>query len=476
VAKRRGHRNTKFLGKRVEPDGVDAVLGDDESSSVEQGPSKVTVVIGALRAGPWNGGDPCRRHRPSLARSNKFRHDVSMTNNRAMNACVAIFAVLGLVFAAGSCTHTPEVATEKLDAALQKVVREDDDVFGAVVAVDAPKLGLSYEGAAGLAQVDAGVPMTTSTAFLSASVGKLLVAATVLSLAGANIIDLDAPLSRYVDLEQSGARDLPVRGGNDALAAITVRQLLTHKSGLPDYFSDASRDGAPRLFDLIVDAPERTFTRADLFSYCRDHFDAVGAPGTVFHYADTNFDLLGLVLEGATGAARYTDVVRTRVLEPLGLTHTWAHSEAAPVDVVVADVYVRGKNLRDAPALSADQAGGGYITTLADLRAFMRGLLRGNPVSLDELGGDFTLDAMHAGIDVGGPLWRIRPGGVFFALASQPTLLGHSGATGVWAYVAEGLDAVIVGAVSTSAWQEKHVEFLLSDVVPVLQATVPPPR
>jgi D-alanyl-D-alanine carboxypeptidase len=128
--------------------------------------------------------------------------------------------------------------------------------------------------------------------------------------------------------------------------------------------------------------------------------------------------------------------------------------------------------MRGAPALSVDQAGGGLATTVEDLRLFLRALVDGHPVPLSAFETDFERDAMHAGIDVGRCAWRIRPGSVFFALAGMPVLVGHSGATGVWAYYAKDWDAVLVGAVSDSRWQEKHVEFLLSEIVPVL-ARVP---
>jgi hypothetical protein len=75
--------------------------------------------------------------------------------------------------------------------------------------------------------------------------------------------------------------------------------------------------------------------------------------------------------------------------------------------------------------------------------------------------------------DVGRGLWRIRPGAVSFTLSGMPTLVGHSGATGVWAYYIAEWDAVVVGAVSDSRWQERHVEFLLSDVVPTLARVRP---
>ena len=87
-----------------------------------------------------------------------------------------------------------------------------------------------------------------------------------------------------------------------------------------------------------------------------------------------------------------------------------------------------------APSLSEDQAGGGLVTTAADLRSLLRGQVEGRPIAFTELETDFTVDAMHAGIDVGRCVLRIRPGGIFFALGGLPTLVGHSGATVVWAY------------------------------------------
>jgi D-alanyl-D-alanine carboxypeptidase len=390
------------------------------------------------------------------------------------------------MIAAVGCSHSAAEARERLDKALNAAVTADagdddaDDVHGGVMLVDAPRHGLLSRSAAGIRTVATGAPMTAETAFLSASVGKLFVAAAVLNAVKDGLIELDAPMTRYVAID--AVAGLPVVGGDDALARVTVRQLLSHRSGLPDYFSDASSDGAPRLFDLIASAPERRYTRQDLLDYARAHYKPVGAPGERFHYADTNSDLLGMVLEGATGAEHFSDVVRARVIDPLGLKHTWYHAfEAHPTDaagdaIPVADVFVNGVNLWGIAALSADQAGGGLVTTVDDLRAFMRGLVAGTPVSFDDFGDDYAQDAMHAGIDVGLGVWRIRPGGVFFLLASQPTLVGHSGATGVWAYYAKDLDAVVVGAVSSAAWQEKHIEFLLSEVLPALAATRTTPQ
>jgi D-alanyl-D-alanine carboxypeptidase len=365
-------------------------------------------------------------------------------------------------------------AEAKLDQALADIVEgnSESDVRSAVLWVDTRKQGIDRGFAHGIANVAEGTAMTTETPFLSASVGKLFVAAAVMKLVADGRLNLDTPLTRFVsEAELSG---LPVEGGDAALPRLTVALLLSHRTGLPDYFSDASRDGAPRLFDRIAEAPNQTWTRAQMLDYARAHYAPVGPVGGAFHYADTNYDLLGMVLEGVTGKPFHV-VVRELVLDPLQLSHTWYHAFEPPPHGLPApaDVWVSGVNLRGAPALSVDQAGGGLVTTVGDLRSFLRSLVAGNPVALSVFETDFAENAMHAGIDVGRGSWRIRPGAVTFALSGMPTLVGHSGATGVWAYYVAEWDAVVVGAVSDSRWQERHVEFFLTDVIPTLARVRP---
>jgi len=139
-----------------------------------------------------------------------------------------------------------------------------------------------------------------------------------------------------------------------------------------------------------------------------------------------NVDVLGVVLEWIAPTCRavpaetraFHEVVR--VLNPLALSSTWYHAFEPPpagVDVtLIADVVVDGVNLRGAPSLSADQAGGGLITTTADLTRLMRGLVAQNPVSLDAPARDFARDTVHSGIDIGLGAWRLRPAGVTFML------------------------------------------------------------
>jgi len=244
-------------------------------------------------------------------------------------------------------------------------------------------------------------------------------------------------------LTPADLRGLPVSGGDAAAGDITVRQLLTHRSGLPDYFSESpTNDGTPTVLQVLKDEPNRAWTRAEVLDYTRDHFDPAGAPGERFLYSDVNYELLGLVIEAVTDE-RFADVVRDRVIVPLGLTSTWYHHfHEPPSGLALDDVWIDDVKVGGAPCLSVDGAGGGLATTSGDLRTVVRALVDGEPLALATLAADTTRDAIIGGIDYGRGLWTVRPGGIFFAMGSLPELQGASGATGSFAYYVARHDVI----------------------------------
>jgi D-alanyl-D-alanine carboxypeptidase len=374
-------------------------------------------------------------------------------------AVVIAGGILMLYWLAGgfSGTITPEEARSEIEALFADAV-EDPSVHNAVLYVDAPGLTVRVSLAAGVAHASDGAPMTTETPFLAASVGKLFTASTVMALVGDGMLSLDDPVIAHVDAARMNA--LPTA----APEAITLRDLLTHRSGLPDYFEGETHDGAPNVLELLRTEPERSWTVDQLLDYTAEHFEAVGEPGDKFLYADTNYDLLGLVVESATGAP-YPVAVRERVLVPLDLTRTWYYNdEPAPtVDgepLRYGDAFLDDTNVAGAPALSLDGAGGGVATTTRDLDRFMRGLLAGKPVALGELQESWTTRALGPGIDYALGLWRITPRGVY-PLLNDGEILGVSGSTGSFVYWAPEYDAVIAGTFNQTGYQRAHVMFLL---------------
>jgi D-alanyl-D-alanine carboxypeptidase len=177
---------------------------------------------------------------------------------------------------------TPSAAsTEKrLQTTLDRV-RRQQKLPGAAAAVVFPD-GHVWTGTSGLADVSTRQPVRADTLFAVASVTKTFIAALVLQLAEDGAVDLDETLSRWVPTFPNSRR-------------ISLRQLLSHTSGLADYVSDGRFLAAQRRHGL-----DAVWTPKQLLRYVPE---PLAAPGERWIYSNTNFLLLGLVIERATHSA-----------------------------------------------------------------------------------------------------------------------------------------------------------------------------
>ena len=162
--------------------------------------------------------------------------------------------------------------------------------------------GRQWTGISGVADLATGRALTLDTPFAIASVSKTFLAAEVLLLIDAGQLSLD----------DAPARLLPTTlvGGAPIDPLITVRMLLDHTSGLGDYLTSRSLDAAVRAEPMAVWTPEQSLAYVAR---------AAGKPGEGYHYANTNYVLLGLIVEQITGRT-LAEEFRARFFEPLGLS------------------------------------------------------------------------------------------------------------------------------------------------------------
>jgi CubicO group peptidase (beta-lactamase class C family) len=165
--------------------------------------------------------------------------------------------------------------------------------------------------------------MRPDTPFHYASVTKLYTATVVMQLWEQGRLDLDAGISAYLPPEQIiGLHRL---GGVDHSAAITVRHLMSHTSGLPDYFLGAPSAGTS--FADRIEEGDFAYTLDDVLDRVRvlhPYFPPQdpAAPRQRARYSDTNFQLLGAIVAAVTGHTLQR-TVEAQILEPLGLDDTW---------------------------------------------------------------------------------------------------------------------------------------------------------
>ena len=167
--------------------------------------------------------------------------------------------------------------------------------------------GRRWLGASGMRDVAAGDPMTTGTAFALASVSKTATAAVVLQLVEEGKLSLDQKVA-------------PLLPAFDMNPKITVRQLLDHTSGLPDFFLNAKIDRQLRK------AKGATWTAEQTWAYVPDKRPK---PGRFWIYSNSNYLLLGELVEAVTGRPLAVEV-RDRLLDPLGLETAWFQAEEEP--------------------------------------------------------------------------------------------------------------------------------------------------
>jgi len=164
--------------------------------------------------------------------------------------------------------------------------------------------------------------------------------------------------------------------GNDG-GKITVRELLQHTSGLHDYTDDLQAQiTSPEAYRRLE---FRQFSRSDLLDIALAHRPD-SAPGAAWNYSNTNYILLGMVIEKVTHDSWENQVTR-RIIIPLGLRHTYAPGTSTRLPAPHATGYlIFDKNTRidtTAENMSWADSAGALISTAADLTRFWSAIGRG---------------------------------------------------------------------------------------------------
>ena len=225
-------------------------------------------------------------------------------------------------------------------------------------------------------------PMTPADRFLAGSVGKTFVAAAALHLAGDGRLDLDARAADFFDVAGADAWYAALPGSD----RFTVRQLLRHQSGLPRYVFD------PSLWKSLVAEPDRVWAPRELLGFVANS-NALFAPGDGWAYADTNYLLVGMILERVAEQPFY-EYAQQQLLEPAELRDT-VPSNTRRIDrmsqgycTALRALGVPERVLRDEQfALNTqfEWCGGGFASTPSDLARWAKRLFSGAAFDADYL-------------------------------------------------------------------------------------------
>jgi len=236
---------------------------------------------------------------------------------------------------------------------------ENDKFSGAVlVALDGKSV---FHEAYGMANWEKQIPNNLDTKFNLGSMDKMFTAVAIMQLVEQGRISLQAKAGEY----------LPYYPNREVIDSITIHQLLTHTSGMGDYFNHESYPDVHNKLRSLDDYLPLFVDTPLLFQ-----------PGLKFRYSNSGFIVLGLIIEAVSGESYY-DYVRAHIFEPAGMKDTACYEvDAGTPNLAIGyttydhewnDTGVITDNSWFIPMRGAS-AGGGYSTT-SDLLAFANALM-----------------------------------------------------------------------------------------------------
>ncbi len=260
---------------------------------------------------------------------------------------------------------------EFLAETLEGLTVPEGAVLFSVVDSDGPT------GQASVGSDDAGRAPTADDPFRVGSITKIFTAVTILTLVDDGLIDLDTQAADYVTR-------FPVP------ADVTVRDLLRHRSGIYNVTN------IPGFFDQVMEAPDRVWTPEAQMDLIADR-DQLFEPGSHFSYSNTNYLVLGVLIEEVTGED-YHDVVRSRIIDRVGMSSTYLdgfEDGPMPFDPYEGSAPDVDDRYDYTSIASAAWAAGGMVSSGSDLHRLFSALYGG-----DILSGE-SLTEMTAGDEYG---------------------------------------------------------------------------
>jgi CubicO group peptidase (beta-lactamase class C family) len=303
---------------------------------------------------------------------------------------LALVLMTALPFAALGADE--DARAKQLDAILAKAVTSGQPGLAVLVKKEGTVL---FEKGYGLRRIKAGAPITPHTDFRLASVTKQFTAMSVM------LLERDGKL-RYESTLTEIFPDFPAYG-----KAITIRHLLTHTSGLPDYedLMDQEEKSHGKRW-----SPARQILDEEVLALLEKQTRGKFTPGTSWAYSNSGYVVLGLIVAKASGVS-YPEFLKRRIFDPLHMQNTLAYQRGSKEIPHRAFGHSRERGkliLSDQSSTSATLGDGGVYSNLEDLSKWDEALGKHTLLSATKMQAALTPVKLADGRE---PHWPAQPDG-----------------------------------------------------------------
>ncbi|WP_026477787.1 serine hydrolase domain-containing protein [Alkaliphilus transvaalensis] len=344
----------------------------------------------------------------------------------------------------------------------KKAIQKDKNIKNAFMLIHSDKYNLHLNMAEGTTEGVASVP---NQPFHIASIGKLFTSVLTSILVEKNEIFFDDSISLYLDEEL--LKGLHIYKGIDYTDQIKIKHLMNHTSGLNDYFEDTPKNGKSML-QMIEDDPYRSWKPREIILWSKSNLKTHFPPGRGFHYSDTGYHLLGLILEKITKMP-LAEAMDYYIFSPLEMHHSYLASHSEPKKksaISVADVYMKGVNAKDFSILKDDYAGGGIVAPAEDLLKFMKALVHHKLIKeetfekMKDWAGFFNL--FFIGIDYGYGLMNFKT--IPLVMPSKYNVWGNAGSIGSFMFYHPLTDSYFIGSLNNFRYHRKGIRLMFKAI------------
>ncbi len=346
---------------------------------------------------------------------------------------------------------------EQIEKSFRNFIQKNKRVRNAYLLVHSEKMGVHMNMAGGETN---GQPANIEQASHMASVGKLFTATLIGILHDKGLLAYDDKIINFLDAEIMNG--LHVYKGIDYSGDITIKHLLTQSSGLNDVFY--------KLFKKLNNKPGLQITTREAIQWGKENLKPVAKPGQRLFYTDTNYYLLGFIIENITQKPFYA-AMHEMILEPLGMKNTYLFGFSNPEDEAqypAAGIYLWDTNcINDKRFAQLDYAGGSITAPMHDLLKFMKALTSHKLVKAETLHkmiyDDIKMGFPAIGFDYGYSVWK--PKAIPVLLPKKYFCWGCVGVTGAYMFYHPDTASYIIGTFNDKAFTSKALRFMLTKVI-----------
>ncbi len=350
-----------------------------------------------------------------------------------------------------------ESVQKKIETVFRQQVKNDEKVKNAYLLVQSAKLGIDIniaEGQTGEMQAN------PKQANHLASVGKLFTATAVSMLHDQGLLAFNDKIKDYLDADLM--RNLHVYKGKDYSGDISIKHLLKQTSGLNDVFFP--------LLKKMTNDPALEMTVREALEWGKANQKPVARPGQKHVYNDTNYYLLGLIIETITKKP-FHEAVHEMILEPLGMDNSYINGYSEPKNkprFPPAHIYLSNINfIEDKRIAKIDYAGGGVVAPLSEFLIFMKALANGKLVKESTLNqminDDVKMGFPVLGFDYGYSIWK--PRAIPVLMPEKFFCWGCVGVTGAFLFYHPRTEAYVAGTFNDQSYTSKALRFMLMKVI-----------